>query len=85
MNFGKYRLNVRYRMANGRYTENSVEKATYGIPSVGDHIGLLIDREWGTIQSNPFPELWLGLAVAYAFLGGIIYMFVKVSWSVIRR
>ena len=71
-------------MSNGRFAVDSVDKATYGFPSVGDRIGLLIDRERGTIESSPFPELWIVLAVAYGFLGSLIYFFVKVSWTVIR-
>jgi len=82
--FGKYRLNVRYKTADGRLVQNSVEKSTYGFPSAGDRIELLIDRKHGVVEPSPFPELWIVLAVAYVFLGGIIYFFVKVSLSVIR-
>jgi len=82
--FGRYSLNVRYRASDGRFAQNSVEKTTYWFPSAGDHIGLLIDKKRGVVEASPFPELWIVLAMAYAFLGGIIYMVVKVSLFVIQ-
>src|SRR5262249_13963984 len=74
--FGRYRLRVRYRSEDGRISADVIQKSTYGFPSAGDRITLLIDPQSGHKESNPFPELWFLLAVAWAFLGGINILFV---------
>jgi hypothetical protein len=77
--FGKYTLNVRYRTKDGSLMTDSIEERSYGFPSAGDSIGLLIDPSSGAIETNPFPELWFVLATVYAGVGGLIFMFVKIG------
>ncbi|MGH8163667.1 MAG: hypothetical protein ACREP1_04955 [Rhodanobacteraceae bacterium] len=74
--FGTYRLRIRYRAADGREVNDTIEKRTYGFPSRGDSITLLRDRESGHLEDSPFPELWIVLAVVYLSLGALIWMFV---------
>jgi hypothetical protein len=64
--------------------KGSVDERTYGYPSVGDSITLLIDPKTGHIESSPFPELWVVLGVAYLVLGGVIWFFVKAGRVVWR-
>lgn len=77
--FGKYSLDVRYRTKGGRLITDSIEETTYGFPSEGDSISLLIDPKSGAIESSPFPELWFVLAAVYAGFGGLVFMFVKMG------
>ena len=76
--FGRYSLNVQYRdPGDGSVVRGSVDERTYGFPSAGDSITLLIDPKTGHIESSPFPELWVVLGMAYLVLGGLIWFFVK--------
>ena len=78
--FGRYSLNVEYRdPGDGSVVKNSVDERTYGFPSAGDSITLLIDPKTGHIESSPFPELWIVLGVAYLLLGGLIWFFIKAA------
>jgi hypothetical protein len=64
---------------DGSLVKSSVDERTYGFPSAGDSITLLIDPKTGHIESSPFPELWIVLGVAYLLLGGVIWFFIKAA------
>ncbi|HEY3742332.1 MAG TPA: DUF3592 domain-containing protein, partial [Bryobacteraceae bacterium] len=77
--FGKYVLDVRYRTKDGQVATYSIEKTTYGFPSAGDSIELLFDPSRGSIEPDPFPEMWFVMAGAYAFLGGLVFFFIRAA------
>jgi hypothetical protein len=79
VHFGTYSLTVQYRTPEGREETATLNKRTYGFPSKGDSITLLIG-EYGRIEASPFPELWIVLAAVYAGLGWVIWFLVKYSW-----
>jgi hypothetical protein len=77
--FGTYSLTVKYRMPDGEEETDRLDKKTFGFPSKGDSINLLIDPRYGHIESSPFPELWILLACVYAGLGWLIWFFLAFS------
>jgi hypothetical protein len=79
IHFGTYSLTVRYRKPDGEEVTNWLDERTFGFPSKGDSINLLIDPEYGGIEASPFPELWIVLAVVYAGMGWLIWFFVTYS------
>ena len=83
LHFGTYSLTVKYRTPDGREETSSLEKRTYGFPSTGDYITLLLN-EYGGIEASPFPELWIVLAAVYAGLGWLIWFFITHSWRELR-
>ena len=46
------------------------------VPAAGDSITVLIGP-FGITEANPFPEMWLAVAVLYAFFGGMIWILSK--------
>jgi hypothetical protein len=69
IHFGAYSLTVRYRTQDGAEATDWLRQKTFGFPSKGDSITLLIDPESGRIETSPFPELWIILvAVASPLL-----------------
>ena len=79
INFGTYSLTVRYRDSDGKELTNWVSKRTYGFPSKGDSITLLIDPKDGGIEASPFPELWIVLVLVYAGMGWLMRFFIIIS------
>jgi hypothetical protein len=79
INFGKYSLTVRYRDTDGSEVTNWIEKTTWGVPSAGDSITLLVDPKSDKVKPNPFPELWIVLALVYAGFGWLIRFFITYS------
>lgn len=78
--FGRYTLTVQYHDPdNGNLCTRSVDKSTYSIPSAGDSVTVLIDPKTGHVESSPFPELWIVLAVVYVLMGALIWFFVKAA------
>jgi hypothetical protein len=74
--FGSYNVTVRYRSDDGVEKTNSLDLKTYGFPSAGDSITLLFNQ-YGTVESNPFPELWIILGLVYSGFGSLIWFVVK--------
>jgi hypothetical protein len=75
IHFGTYSMMVQYRTSEGKEETTSLEKRTYGFPSTGDSITLLLN-EYGGIEASPFPELWIVLVAGYAGLGWLIWFFI---------
>jgi hypothetical protein len=76
IHFGTYSLTVQYRDSDGQEVKNWLDKRTYGFPSKGDSITLLIDPDSGRIEASPFPELWIVLVLVYAGMGWLIRFFI---------
>lgn len=81
LKFGTYTLRVRYRTADGRAVDNTVEKATFGFPSEGASVTLLRDPRSGGIEDDPFPELWVILAAVVLCFGSFAWFF---GWGIRR-
>jgi hypothetical protein len=79
IHFGTYSLTVQYRDSDGQEVTHWLNKRTYGFPSKGDSITLLIDPKYGRIEASPFPELWIVLVLVYAGMGWLIWFFVTFS------
>jgi hypothetical protein len=74
--FGRYNLTVRYRSEEGVEETTNIDVNTYGFPWAGQSITLLFTK-YGTVESDPFPELWIILVCVYAGFGGLVWLFVK--------
>lgn len=79
--FATYSLRVRYRESDGEEVTADIEKRTYGIPSAGNSITLLVDPKSGCIEANPFPELWIFLVVVSAAFVWLIRFFYRMMQS----
>ncbi|HUA59713.1 MAG TPA: DUF3592 domain-containing protein [Verrucomicrobiae bacterium] len=85
IHFGTYSLTVRYRTPDGAEVTDRLEKRTFGFPSAGDSIAVLIDPKDGGIEASPFPELWIILALVYAGFGWLVRFFVAYSRRSLRQ
>jgi len=79
--FSTYSITVRYRESDFGEITRDIEKRTYGIPSAGDSITLLIDPKSGHVEGNPFPELWIFLAVVSAAFAWLMRFFYRMMQS----
>jgi hypothetical protein len=79
IHFGAYSLTVRYRTPDAEEVTDWLDEKTFGFPSKGESLTLLIDPESGRIEASPFPELWIILAAVYAGLGWLIWFFITVA------
>jgi hypothetical protein len=74
--FGEYRLMVRYRNTDGREVTTTLVEKTFGFPSAGDSITVLIDQS-GRLERNPVPEVILVVAAVYAGFGWLLWVILK--------
>lgn len=79
LKFGTYTLRVRYRTADGREVDNTVEKATFRFPTEGAPVTLLRNPRSGGLEDDPFPELWVILAAVALCFGGLAGFF---GWGI---
>ena len=70
--FGSSTVTVQYRSSSGREVTRSFEEKMHLVPSVGDSVTLLIGP-FGAMEANPFPAMWLVVAVLYAFFCWMIW------------
>ena len=81
--FGTYNLTVRYRNSDGREVTDRIEDRTFGFPSAGDSITLLI-RAGGGVERNPLTEVILVVAAVYAGFGWLLWLIIKYVRPVLR-
>ena len=81
--FGKYNLTVRYRNSDGREITDRIEDRTFGFPSAGDSITLLIHPS-GRPERNPLPEVILVVVFVYAGFGWLVWLVIKYVMPVLR-
>ena len=74
--FGASTVTVHYRSSSGREVTRSFEEKLKRVPRAGDSITVLIGP-FGAMEANPFPEMWLGVAVLYGFFGWMVWF---VTW-----
>jgi hypothetical protein len=81
--FGTYNLTVRYRNSDGREVTDGIEDRTFGFPSPGDSITLLIGPS-GRAERNPLPEVVPVVASVYAGFGWLVWLIIKYVRPVFR-
>jgi hypothetical protein len=83
LGFRTYSVTVRYRIpTEKRDTYQSLDESSYTLPSPGDPVTVLKGPH-GSVEADPFPEMWYLTAISTAFFAGMIWLLTQVHRKIL--